>query len=100
MLREPEVGDFDVPVEVEEDVLGLEVAVDDVERVQVVERERDLGRVELRHWVGESLTDVKHMSGNCQRWSDSAVEVFARTQWESLLCPKTSGHDGDDHGVV
>ena len=58
MLREPEVSDFNVPVEVEEDVLGLEVAVDDVERVQVVERERDLGRVELRHWVGESLANV------------------------------------------
>jgi hypothetical protein len=36
-----------VAVGAEQDVFRLEVAVDDVERVQVVDRERDLGRVEL-----------------------------------------------------
>ena len=54
--REAEVGELDVPVAGEEDVLGLEVAVDDVARVQVVERERDLGGVELRDGVREALT--------------------------------------------
>lgn len=40
---------------VEQQILGLQVAVDDVVRVQVVERERDFGGVELCDWVGEAL---------------------------------------------
>lgn len=55
MLGEPEVGDFDVSVGAEEDVLGLEVAVDDVERVEVVEREGHFGGEELSYGVGEAL---------------------------------------------
>ena len=64
MLREAEVRDLDVAVKIEQDVLRLEVAVDDVERVQVVERERDLGRVELGYGVRESLegTEVSVLS--------------------------------------
>jgi hypothetical protein len=42
-------------VAVEQQVLGLQVAVDDVVRVQVVEGERDLGGVELGDGVGEAL---------------------------------------------
>lgn len=55
MLGETEVGDFDVTIGAEEDVLGLEVAVDDVERVKVVERESDLGGEELGYRVGKAL---------------------------------------------
>lgn len=40
---------------VEQQVLGLQITVDDVHRVQVVESERDLGGVELSNGVGESL---------------------------------------------
>ena len=54
-LREAEVRDFDVAVEVEKDVFGLEVAVDDVEGVQVVQGECDLRGVELRDRVWEAL---------------------------------------------
>jgi hypothetical protein len=50
-----EVGDLDVAVRAEEDVLGLEVSVDDVERVEVVEREGNLGSVELGDRIGETL---------------------------------------------
>jgi hypothetical protein len=42
-------------VPVEQQVLGLQVAVDDVVRVQVVQRERDFGRVELCDRVGKAL---------------------------------------------
>jgi hypothetical protein len=35
-----------MPVVIEEDVLGLEVAVDDVEGVEVLEGAEQLGRVE------------------------------------------------------
>ena len=54
-LGKPKVGHLDVSVRAEQQVFGLEVAVDDVERVQVVERERDLGRVEFGDRVGEAL---------------------------------------------
>jgi hypothetical protein len=42
-------------VPIEQQILGLQVAVDDVVRVQVVERERDFRRVELCDWVGKAL---------------------------------------------
>ena len=40
---------------IEENVLGLEVAVDDVEGMEVIEGKRDFSRIELGHWVGEAL---------------------------------------------
>lgn len=55
VFGEPKVGDLDVAVRAEEDVLRFQVAVDDVERVEVVERERDFGGKELRDGVRESL---------------------------------------------
>lgn len=55
LLRESEIGDLDVSVEVEQDVLGLEVPVDDVVVVEVVKRERDLCCVEFCYRVGEAL---------------------------------------------
>ena len=45
-LREAEVRDLDVALLVEQKILGLEIAVDDVQPVDVLERERDLGGVE------------------------------------------------------
>lgn len=39
---------LDVALLVDEQVLGLEVPVDEVERMQVLEGEHDLGRVEAR----------------------------------------------------
>jgi hypothetical protein len=42
-------------VSVEEQVLRLQITVDDVQGMQVVESESDLGGVELSDGVGESL---------------------------------------------
>jgi hypothetical protein len=47
-LREAEVGDLEVAGLVQEEVLGLEVAVDEVLGVQELEDEDDVGGVELR----------------------------------------------------
>lgn len=55
VLCETEVSDFDMSIVIQEYVLRLKVAVYDVGLVQVVERERDLGGVELRDWVWEPL---------------------------------------------
>jgi hypothetical protein len=55
LLGEPEVGDLEMAVAVEQQIFRLQVAVDDVVRVQVVQRERDLGGVELCDGVGEAL---------------------------------------------
>ena len=54
LLREPEVGDLDVPIGVEEKVFGLEVAVDDAFAVQIVEAHRDFGSVETSAVFGEA----------------------------------------------
>lgn len=45
-VREVEVGKHDVAVAANEDVLGLEVAVDDSEHVEVFERQQHLRRIE------------------------------------------------------
>lgn len=55
VFGEPKVGDLDVTVGAEEDVFRFQVAVDDVKRVEVVERERDFGSKELGDGVRESL---------------------------------------------
>lgn len=55
MLCESKVGNLDVSVRTEEDVLGFEVSVDDVERVEVVESQRNLSCEEFGDWIRESL---------------------------------------------
>jgi hypothetical protein len=55
LFGEAKVGDFDVSVRVYEDVLGFEIAVDDVEAMQMVQGEGDLCGVEFGHWVWEAL---------------------------------------------
>ena len=54
-LGEPEVGDDGVALGVQEDVLGLEVPVGDVEAVQIGEGGDDLCRVELDRGGGQSV---------------------------------------------
>lgn len=50
LLGEAKVHQFQVPVGVNQDVLGLHVAVcDSVDPVQVLQHERDLGSIELGH---------------------------------------------------
>ena len=48
------VGDHDVALAVEENVFRLQVAVDNVERVQVRDRRDDFGRVEAHALFGKS----------------------------------------------
>lgn len=55
VLCEAKVCDLDVAVKVEEDVFWLEVAVNDVEAVEVVECEGDLCCVEFGDWIWKPL---------------------------------------------
>lgn len=54
LLGETEVGDLDVSIGIEEEILRLEVAVDDSFAVQVVETHRDLRGVETSTVFGET----------------------------------------------
>jgi len=56
-LGEAEVADLEVTFAVEQKVLGFEVAVDDGQRVEIVEDERDLSGVEHGR-VGLKATGV------------------------------------------
>ena len=55
LLGEAKVRELDVAVVVDQDVLGLEVPVDDVQLVQLAERQRQLRQEELRLGDGERL---------------------------------------------
>lgn len=59
LLAKAEVGEDDVTLRVQQDVLGLQVPVDDVERVQVAQRARDLGGVETRPWLQEAALTLE-----------------------------------------
>lgn len=56
MLGKSKVGDLDVSIGGEENVLGFEIAVNDIERVQVIESERDFCREEFGHGIRETLS--------------------------------------------
>jgi hypothetical protein len=56
LFCEAKVGNLQMPMAVQEQVFRLQIAVDDVVRVQVVEGQRDLGRVEFGDGVREALS--------------------------------------------
>ncbi|KAJ3300055.1 hypothetical protein HK104_004777 [Borealophlyctis nickersoniae] len=55
VFSESEIGDFDMPLGIDEEVLGFEVAVDDVFGVKVVKCHHDFGGVEAGYVVREAL---------------------------------------------
>ena len=55
LLGETKIGDLEMAVPVEKQVLGLQVAVDDVQRVQVVQGQGDFCGVELGDGVWKTL---------------------------------------------
>ena len=57
VFGESKVGNLNVSIRTEQDVFWLEIAVDDVEGMEVVESECDLGGEELGDWIRESLFD-------------------------------------------
>ena len=56
LLGEPEVGELDMAVSVQQDVLWLQVPIDDVPGVQVLDGTDDLGRVEQPGVAREAAT--------------------------------------------
>ena len=54
LLGEPEVGELDVAISVQQDVLRLQVPIDDVPGVQVLDGTDNLGRVEQPSVAGEA----------------------------------------------
>lgn len=79
---EVEVGEDEVAVGVDEDVLGLEVAVDDAEGVEVGEGHEDLGEVEADGALGEDAVGEGVAEG---------VEVAAGAEGDGV---------GEERGVL
>jgi len=61
-LREAEIGNLQMTVSVEQQVLWLQIAIYDVARVQVVKSQRDFGSVELGDRIRKSLQSVSQLS--------------------------------------
>ena len=55
VLSKTEIGDFYVPVIIEEDVLWFEITVNDVEIMKVVEGQGNFRYIEFCYWVGKAL---------------------------------------------
>ncbi len=53
LLAQAEVSEFDMANRVEKNVLRLQISVNDAFRVQVLQREQDLGQVEAGHVLHE-----------------------------------------------
>lgn len=90
LLREPEVGQLDVAVQVDEDVLWLEVAVKYVQRVKMLQRQNDLSNVDtclvLREPAHLLLTDDLL---EVAAWTVLEDQVQVAARLEALL----HGHD-------
>lgn len=56
-----------MPIRIQQNVLGLEVAVYDVLVMQMVERQRHLCGVKLGNGIGEALQDLKSGQDNIDR---------------------------------
>ena len=52
---EPKVSNFDVPVEIQQDVFRFEISIDDILGVQMVKGERDFCSVEFGNRFRKSL---------------------------------------------
>lgn len=55
VLSKTEIGDFYVPVIIEEDVLWFEITVNDVEIMEVVEGQGNFRCIEFCYWIGKAL---------------------------------------------
>lgn len=66
-------------VAIEQQVLGLQIAVNDVLGVQVIQGQRDLGSVKFGDGIGESLREWWLVGGRvcCEKTDDSSPETCA-----------------------
>jgi hypothetical protein len=58
LLGESKISNLEMPMSVQEQVLGLEIAVDDVHAVEVVQCQCDLCSIEFGYRVGEALGGI------------------------------------------
>uniref|UniRef100_A0A7S3IL17 Uncharacterized protein n=1 Tax=Strombidium inclinatum TaxID=197538 RepID=A0A7S3IL17_9SPIT len=91
-LGEAEIGEFDVTIEADQDVLGLQVPVENFGLMQVLKSQSYLGGIELGARFVEALLS-REMSENLTSLNELHHEVDARGLGENLL-------QGNDEGVV
>lgn len=70
-------------VSIKKQILGLQVSVDDVQRMQIIQRERNLGGVEFGDGVGEPLEDVQISMKRKRRESDGTNTCDFRNKLKS-----------------
>jgi hypothetical protein len=58
LLGKSKISNLEMPMSVQEQVLGLEIAVDDVHAVEVVQGQCDLCSIEFGYRVGEALSGI------------------------------------------
>jgi hypothetical protein len=58
LLGKSKIGNLEMPMSVQEQVLGLEIAVDDVHAVEIVQCQCDLSSIEFGYRVGEALGGI------------------------------------------
>ena len=56
LLGKPKIGNLEMPMSVQEQILWLEIAVDDVHAVKIVQCQCDLCGIEFGYRVGEALS--------------------------------------------
>ena len=69
LLGKSKISNFEMPVSVQEQVLWLEIAVDDVHAVEIVQCQCDFGSVEFGYRIGEALDGVVSRESNTLQYT-------------------------------
>ena len=89
LLAHAKVGDLDVPVLVEQDIVQLEVSVDDAAVVQVEQADGDLGGVEAgrdKVIVGDYLLLSEAASARASFWGSKVSKCQSRYLNQLFVC--------------
>lgn len=86
-LREAEVGEFEMPLAVKHQILGLEVTMDNIEAVQMLYRQDDFSYVEFSLILAEIDFPVEH---SCEV---SSFHILKQEEMEITISERESSLD-------
>ena len=76
LLRETKIGDLQVSVPIQKQILGLEVSVDDLLRVEVLQGKGHLSGVELSDRIGKPLKLISTDSGKDSETTEHCATTY------------------------